>query len=167
VIDPAASFAYFGTFTSPGIVVKVSIASQADLSISKTNSRMTVMPGDAVTYTIKVVNQGPANVTGTVVRDTFPASLSGASWLCSASVGSSCATGGIQSGDISTTLNLLVSGTATFTATATVSSTVSNILLSNTVTVTAPTGVVDPNPNNNSATDTDAPFNIYLPVLRK
>ena len=167
VIDPAASFAYFGTFTSPGIVVKVSIASQADLSISKTDGRMTIMPGDAVTYTIKVVNQGPANVTGTVVRDTFPASLSGVSWLCSASVGSSCATGGIQSGDISTTLNLLVSGTATFTATATVSSSGSNIQLSNTATVSAPAGLIDPNPSNNNATDTDAPFNIYLPVLRK
>ena len=45
--------------------------------------------GDAVTYQIVVSNAGPSAVANAPFSDTAPASLSGVSWTCSASVGSS------------------------------------------------------------------------------
>ncbi len=57
------------------------------------------------------------------------------------------------SGNISTSVNLAVGGTATFTATGTISS-AATVSLTNTATVTAPASVLDPIATNNSATDT-------------
>ena len=57
-------------------------------------------------------------------------------------------------GNINTTVNLLVGGTATYTVNATVSASALGAL-ANTATVAAPAGVTDPNPNNNTATDVD------------
>ena len=169
VIDPVAGFAYFGTDTVPGKVIKVSIASRADLSISKTDGQATALPGDATTYLITIINHGPDQVTSAMVTDIFPATLTGVSWMCSASAGSSCAISGLHGGNISTTVNLAVSGTAILLASGTVSGKL-DVLLSNTVTVTTRPGTIDSNPDNNSATDADWigttwPFSYYLPLV--
>ncbi|MBV8545648.1 MAG: DUF11 domain-containing protein, partial [Acidobacteria bacterium] len=58
------------------------------------------------------------------------------------------------SGNINNTVNLPSGGSVTYTATCTIS-TLATGTLSNTATVTAPAGVTDPTPGNNSATDTD------------
>ena len=52
------------------------------------------------------------------------------------------------------TVNLPVGASVTFTVTATISAAATGTL-SNTATITPPGGVTDPNPGNNSATDTD------------
>jgi uncharacterized repeat protein (TIGR01451 family) len=123
-------------------------ATDADLSITKTDGVTSVNQGGTVTYTIVVTNAGPSAVTGATVTDGFPAQLSGVSWTCAASAGSACPASG--TGDIATSaVDLLSSGTATFTASGTVAGTGT---LSNTATVTAPAGVTDP-AGNNSATD--------------
>jgi len=125
----------------------------ADLAITKTDGVTSVVPGTANTYTIVVSNIGPGFVTGATVADTLPATLTGVNWTAVyAGAGSSGAAGG--SGNISTTINLAVGGTATFTVTGTVASTATGTLV-NTATVTPPVGVTDPTPGNNSATDTD------------
>ena len=69
------------------------------------------------------------------------------------SSGSSCAVSS-GTGNIDTTVNLLAGGTATLTATSTLSPTAAGTL-SNTASVATPEGIPDPNPADNTATDTD------------
>ena len=59
---------------------------QADLQITKTDTPpvTTSIPGMAITYTIVVTNAGPSDVTGAIVNDTFPATLTSISWTASA-----------------------------------------------------------------------------------
>ena len=66
--------------------------------------------------------------------------------------GGACPASG--SGNIAAGVNLPPGGTATFTVTGTVSAAAVGTL-SNTATIATPAGVTDPNPANNSATDTD------------
>ena len=124
-------------------------AASADLSITKTNGVTTATPGGNVTYTITASNAGPSNVTGATVADTLPASLTG-TWTCVGAGGGTCTAAG--SGNLSDTVNLPAGGSVTYTVNATVSPSATGTL-SNTATVAS--GVTDPNPVNNSATDTD------------
>jgi len=125
----------------------------ADLLVTNTNNQTTTVPGDPIVYTIVVTNNGPATVTGATVTDNFPAILSAVSWTCVASAGSSCTATG--SGNINDVINLLVGGTATYTAIGTIDPAATGTLI-NTASVAPLVGVTDPNPDNNSATDTDA-----------
>jgi len=125
----------------------------ADLSITKTDGQASAVPGQGVTYTIVASNAGPSAVTGAMVTDTMPAALTLVSWTCVGSAGGSCGSGS-GSGDIGTTVDLPVGGMATFTVNATVAAGATGSL-ANSATVTAPAGVTDPTPGNNSATDTD------------
>ena len=124
----------------------------ADLSITKTDGQTTALTGSTVTYTIVASNAGPNGVVGATVMDTFPASLSGVTWTCTASSGSSCPASG--TGNLSASVSLASGGSATFTASGTLASNASGAL-SNTATVATPSGTGDPNLANNSATDTD------------
>ncbi len=128
------------------------LSPQADLTISKTDGVTSVVPGTSLTYTIVAGNAGPSTAANATVTDTFPASLTGATWTCVASGGASCPASG--SGNINAAVTLPVGATATFTATGTVSASATGTL-ANTATITAPGGVTDPTPGNNSATDTD------------
>ena len=93
------------------------ITPTADLAITKTDGLTAVNQGTSLTYTIVASNAGPSAVVGATVTDNFPAQLSGVTWTCAASAGSSCAASG--SGNLAAAVNLLAGGTATFTATAT------------------------------------------------
>ncbi|MBK6798619.1 MAG: DUF11 domain-containing protein [Acidobacteria bacterium] len=127
---------------------------QADLAMSKTDNSATYIPGGTVVYTIVATNNGPSVVTNALITDTLPASITSATWTCVASAGSSCTANG--TGSINATATLLVNGTATFTLTAQVSPNATGNLV-NTANVAPPQGTTDPNPGNNSATDTDTP----------
>jgi len=127
----------------------------ADVSITKTNGAASTVAGSGVTYTITVANAGPANASGATVSDTFPASLSGVTWTCVGAVGGTCPTAG--AGNINVIVNLPAGGSVTFTATGTLNAAATGNL-SNTATVS---GTNDPNPDNNSATDTDT---ILVPI---
>ncbi len=124
----------------------------ADISISKTDGTLTETPGTPVTYTIVATNSGPSSVTGMTVADTLPSALSGATWTCSATAGSTCPASG--TGNINASVDLLTSGTATFTLTANIAANATGSL-SNTAAVTLPVTVTDPTLGNNSATDVD------------
>jgi uncharacterized repeat protein (TIGR01451 family) len=128
------------------------LAASADLAITKTDGVTTATPGGSVTYTITASNAGPSAATGSTVADTFPASLS-CSTTCVGAGGGTC-TAGPFAGNINDTVNLPAGGSVTYTSSCTVSSLATGSL-SNTATVTAPGGVSDPSPGNNSATDTD------------
>ncbi len=125
------------------------LAPQADLAITKTDGVTTAVPGGSVTYTITASNSGPSNAPGATVADTFPAILT-ATWTCVGAGGGTCTASG--SGNLNDTVNLPAGGSVTYTVSATINSSASGTL-SNTATVTSI--VTDPNPANNSATDTD------------
>ncbi|QIL71021.1 DUF11 domain-containing protein [Diaphorobacter sp. HDW4B] len=127
---------------------------RADLSITKTDGVTTATAGGSVTYTITASNAGPSNAIGATVADTFPASLT-ATWTCVGAGGGTCTASG--SGNINDTVNIPAGGSVTYTASATLSAAATGSL-SNTAAVAAPAGVTDPNPGNNSATDTDTIF---------
>jgi uncharacterized repeat protein (TIGR01451 family) len=129
-----------------------SLTPQADLAITKTDGVTTATAGGSVTYTITASNAGPSNATGATVADTFPASLT-CTWTCTGAGGGTCTASG--SGNINGTVNLPSGGSVTYTASCTISAAATGTL-SNTATVTAPAGVTDPTPGNNSATDTDS-----------
>jgi uncharacterized repeat protein (TIGR01451 family) len=127
------------------------LAASANLGITKTDGVTSVNAGGSVTYTIVASNAGPSNATGATVADTFPASLT-CTWTCVGAGGGTCTASG--SGNINDTINLPSGGSVTYTASCTLSNAATGTL-SNTATVTAPAGVTDPTPGNNSATDSD------------
>ena len=129
------------------------VVASADLAVTKTDGVTTATPGGSVTYTITASNAGPSNAPGTTVADTFPAALS-CTWTCAGAGGGTCTAAG--AGNINDTVNLPVGGSVTYTASCTIGPDASGSL-SNTASVGAPAGVTDPNPANNSATDTDTP----------
>ena len=124
----------------------------ADLAITKSDGVASAVPGQSVTYTIVVTNSGPSDVTGATVTDTLPAAIASATWTCVAGGGGSCTASG--AGSIGDTVNLPVGATLTYALVASIAPGATGTL-ANTATVTPPASVTDPNPSNNSATDTD------------
>ncbi len=130
------------------------LAFMADLAITKTDNVASVSPGTATTYTITVTNNGPSNVVGAKVADILPATISSATYTAVGGGGASGFTAS-GSGNINdTSVNLPRNATVTYTLVANISAGATGSL-ANTATVTAPAGVTDPTPANNSATDTD------------
>ncbi len=131
------------------VPVGVVPANQVDLALVKTALPAVVAPGDPVTWTILVTNLGAIPVTGATVTDAFPLGASSVAWTCTASAGSACPAGG--SGDVAASVDLLVGGTATFTATAVVDAGAPDPLV-NSASIAPPAGVTDPNPTNDTDT---------------
>jgi uncharacterized repeat protein (TIGR01451 family) len=121
----------------------------ANLAVTKTDGLFEVLPGQSITYTITASNAGPTDALDAVLLDTLSPMLTGATWTCSPSAGSTCGAGG--SGSIHDVFSLPVGGTATYALTATVDPGATGTL-ANTATVT---GTTDPDPADNVATDFD------------
>lgn len=129
------------------------ITPQADLSITKSDGQYTVSAGHTVTYTIRVGNAGPSDISGAIVSDYYPSVLSNGYWLCTGSGGASCSPGS-GTGNLNATANLPVGSSLVFSAIGTVDLSATGTLL-NTATVALPVGALDPNKDNNTATDSD------------
>ncbi len=140
------------TTIPPTTIPPTTVVPTADLAITKSDGLTTTAPGP-VTYTIKASNLGPFDVTGARVSDTVPSALTGVTWICAATGGASCPASGSGSGSLDETVNIPVGGVVAFAVTGTVAGTSGT--MSNTATITPPSGVTDPNLGNNSATDTD------------
>ena len=123
------------------------VNAEADLSISKTAAPDPVIPGNVLTYTIAVTNNGPSDVVGATVTDNFPANFVGATWSCSPDAGSTCTTTS-TTGDINDTVSLQAGDTITYTVTGTVPVAAAGLLITNEASVTA---TIDPDSSNNSA----------------
>ncbi|MGG5258682.1 CARDB domain-containing protein [Phycicoccus avicenniae] len=122
-------------------------APSADLAITKTMSPNAPVPGQRVTFTLTVTNAGPSAATGVTVADQLNTALTAVATTttagtCTVSTGNalSCAVGTVLPG-----------GSVTVTASGTLGPAYTGPL-SNTSTVSSPTG--DPNTVNNSATVT-------------
>jgi uncharacterized repeat protein (TIGR01451 family) len=124
----------------------------ADLSLTKTAvpaPPATVLPGQPITYTITVTNNGPDQAASLTVTDTLPAALTVTS--CTASAPGVC--GGSGNARTATFASLANGASATVTFEATVGTSVGpGASIVNTASVTAQTA--DPTPGNNSATVT-------------
>jgi hypothetical protein len=150
------SFTYLATDTAGFVssaTVTINVVPANDVSVTKvdnqggssvTGSVGTVTAGTSFTYTITVSNAGPSTANNVAVSDPVPTGLSSFVWSGNGHVN--------VSGAISDTIvSLAPNATVVYTITATVDSAATGTL-SNTATVAAAN---DPNPNNNSATDTD------------
>ena len=135
-------------------------AAVTDLAVTKTNSQSQYVPGRPVTYTITVTNTGPSFAPQASVVDTLdPAIIASATWTAVfTGAGSSGVSSG--SGSLSEIINLAPGGTAVYTVVAQTRSTATTSLV-NTVTVAPSNLSNDPNPGNNTATDTDT---VLLPA---
>jgi large repetitive protein len=123
----------------------------ADLAVTMTDGGGNVTAGGNVTYTIVVTNNGPNGATGTQVSDPFGAAFVATTWTCT---GAACPAAS-GSGNLSAVLGTLAPGaSATFTVVGTVALTATGTL-TNTVTVTAPAGITDGTPANNTVTVTN------------
>jgi LPXTG-site transpeptidase (sortase) family protein len=130
--------------------------SQADLYVTKTDDQLTYTPGVGLTYTVVVGNNGPSDVSGAVVSDTRPAQVTSWTWTCAGTSGgaSGCDGDNTNPATFTDTVNLPAGSSITYNVTVTIPSSATGNLI-NTVTVTPPTGVTDPNSGNNTASDTD------------
>lgn len=126
---------------------------QADLNIRVDDGNTTTSPGAKGTYNIVVTNFGPSDVSGAVVKDSFPGIFNGVTFTTTQSGGAS---GFISSGsgNINNVVTMPPGSKISYKAHGTISTSASGSL-SNTATVTAPSGVSDSKLSNNSATDTD------------
>ena len=110
--------------------------------------------GGPISHTITISNAGPGNAPSVIVVDAFPAAYTGTTWLCAASGGATCTSGG--SGNISQVVNLPLGSHVTYTVNATVAAGTTGIL-SNSVTAVVNTPATDPDTANNTATANTAP----------
>ena len=109
-------------------------------------------------YRLYVINDGPSDITGATVTDTWSGDFDGvnAEWNCDVapgSGGSSCGSGS-GTGNLNTTVDILAGDTVIFYITAEITGTPAT--LSNTATVTNPETELDG--SNNSATDDNTPY---------
>ncbi len=106
---------------------------RTDLSVTKTNDRSTVVPGEPVTYTVRVTNQGPSDVTDARITDQVPSILSNAGYT-SNSIGLVVGNTPAGIGDIDDTVSMSVGSAVTYTLTGTVASSATGTI-SNTASV--------------------------------
>ncbi|MFP9115734.1 choice-of-anchor L domain-containing protein, partial [Flavobacterium sp. RHBU_3] len=118
----------------------------ADLVVTNTDGQTTFAPGDTLTYTLTVTNNGPDEATGVVVNYPAPAGTTITGWTNSAA-----ATG---TGDIADALGTIAVGqTVTYTITVAVPLTYTDLAVVANADVTSAT--TDPVPGCTACTDTD------------
>jgi uncharacterized repeat protein (TIGR01451 family) len=120
---------------------------QADLAVTMTDGKTTVVPGASNTYTITVTNNGPSTVSSLTLTDSIPAALLNPNFAPSA--GAYDTNTGVWSG-----LSLASGQSVTLTLTGTIDPNATGTI-SNTVTVAPPAGTTDTNSANDTATDND------------
>jgi uncharacterized repeat protein (TIGR01451 family) len=153
VISNTATFTSPTTDPNPGgesATATTTVASSADLSVTKVDTPDPVSAGNQITYTITVTNAGPSNATSVTLTDTFPAGTTMAflaapgAWVCPLPP---------LGGPLVCTHASLPVGTSVFTLKLIVDpSTAAGTVLTNNVTVATATS--DPNPGNESANAT-------------
>ncbi|MQR01206.1 DUF11 domain-containing protein [Glaciimonas soli] len=111
------------------------------------------MPGDQITYTLTLTNNGGITATGAAVTDVVPSNITGVTWTCAATTsGATCGAASGSGNNISTTANLNSGAVVTYTVKGTIAAaTAVGTTITNTAKVTPPTGFVDVTPANNTS----------------
>lgn len=94
----------------------IEATTDADISVTKTDSSGTYTPGGTSIYVIEVSNSG-INVDNLIVNDPLPAGVRSASWICSSSGGANCDTAAGIGGINNVTVDIPNNGMVTFTLT--------------------------------------------------
>ncbi|MEW5871423.1 MAG: FHA domain-containing protein [Chloroflexota bacterium] len=136
-------------------------------ALTVTDNRTTIAPGEPTSYSIVATNGGPSAATGVSIQDFFPDALTGMTWTCNPSPGSSCSVTGAQSGNINVNVNLNPGSSITINANGTVKPSATGTI-ENTVTLSSP---IDPGTNNKSVIDvttivpkTDLSISVIAPI---
>ncbi|MBK8046774.1 MAG: DUF11 domain-containing protein [Anaerolineales bacterium] len=121
---------------------------QVILSVTKSSSpKPGLAPGGEVNYVIHVSNSGASDAAGVSVVDTFPDDITGVSWTCTASSGSTCTASG--SGNLADTATIQAGGTLAYTATGTVApATAPGVVIANTAIASYASSPVSATDNN-------------------
>jgi fimbrial isopeptide formation D2 family protein/uncharacterized repeat protein (TIGR01451 family) len=128
-----------------------------DLSISKDDGINCLPAGGTTNYTVIVANNSATvDVTGATVSDFIPTQIASWTWSCTNQLNGAngCDPAGASNANFSDTVNLPAGSSIIYTVSATASATPSGDL-TNTATVSVPTGYIDPNGLNDSMSDTD------------
>src|SRR5262249_55271422 len=123
---------------------------QADLAVNKEITQGMAVPGTPITYSITVTNNGPSTVSSVNLIDTPPAAL------LNPAVGPPGAGSYDPPTGVWTGLSLGRGESVPIDVTGTIAPTATGIL-TNVVHVVPPSGTADPNPGNNTDTDTLMP----------
>ncbi len=125
------------------------IVTSGDLWVVKTSGSCFYLPGDTVTYTIKVGNAGPTDIPSATVEDLFPVDLTGVTWTCAATGAASCTASGM--GDIMDPVVLPMGDMVEYTVTGVIDAGATAPYLVNTASVSST--FFDPDLTNNTWTD--------------
>jgi uncharacterized repeat protein (TIGR01451 family) len=136
------------------------LSPQADLAVYVTDGSCYVLPGESLSYTVTVENNGLSNAPAASVSDTAPAELTVSSWTCSASGGASCGAAS-GAGPLNDAPSLPAGSGVTYIVSATVSGSASGALVYM-VSASPGAGVSDPVPGNDSNDDSNA---LELPIF--
>jgi uncharacterized repeat protein (TIGR01451 family) len=138
----------------------------ADLAVTKTDGVNYYTTGGSLTYTIRVVNNGPQAVVGATIGDNMPSQITTWTWTCVPDFSSTCTLGPtVVVGNFADTVNIPVGQGITYTVVATVSGAATGTLV-NTVSASVPAAFLDLVPGNNTATDIDAAPTADLAVTK-
>ncbi len=129
-------------------------AASADVGIVKTGPA-SLIPGNAITYTLTITNAGPSAADGATYNDNVPGVITGVAASCGgAAGGAACGAVTVAGNNVSGIVALLpVGGSVVVTITGTVSGAATGSF-TNIGTVLPPLGTSDPNPGNASSSAT-------------
>jgi uncharacterized repeat protein (TIGR01451 family) len=134
---------------------EVAVSSVADLTMAKSVGPNPLVPGQPVTYTLRVGNDGPSGVTAARVTDELAAGVVGATWECRVTVGAGGCGSVAGAGNVDVPVDLAPGARAEIVVTGEVAADAEGTIV-NTATVAAPAGVSDPDPSDNTATVTSS-----------
>ncbi len=124
-----------------------------DLQITKADGGTPYAPGGTVTYTVTVTNNSTFDLTGITISDPKPSQITDWDWCA----GTPCPPNFINT-DFTDTFDLTAGSSRVYTVTANISGTAGTGNITNTASVSAPAGLVDADPTNNSATVVTSPY---------
>lgn len=140
---------------------------QVNLGVTKDDGTTYYLAGGTLTYTVTVVNNGPIDVTGLTVSDTRPTQITSWNWACTSSAPNpapatyGCTADATNPSPFTDDLDLPVGASVRYTVTANVDVAATGTL-TNAVSVTPPSGVVDNNSTNDNDQDVDQPASLDI-----
>jgi uncharacterized repeat protein (TIGR01451 family) len=138
--------------TTRSAVIDIVRQLKSDLSIDKSSTYASYVPGLGGQYVLTATNAGPSNTSGVTVTDTAPANVTINNWTCTRSDATACADPS-GSGNLSESNAMPVGVTYTYTLDVSFGLLASGVI-TNTASLTLPANTIDPVPGDTSDTAT-------------